>query len=366
MPNVKRIIDANANRTREALRVMEEAARFILDDSDLCKELKSMRHDFAAAISQIEGLEINRNTTGDVGTTITTPREYKRESIAAVAIAAGKRLSEALRAIEEYSKVLPANNAKNTTHSDNISSKNSGSQIAGLIEQLRYRGYTIEKKLNLALSSTKKTQWTCCFLLTCSMCEKKPWKEVLNEAIEGGVDCVQIREKENEGGLTGKKLLAHVREIVSICHAKGVSVIVNDRPDIAMTGGADGVHLGQGDLPCDEVRKLFGSQLLIGVSTSCIEEAERAFKMGADYCGVGPMFETTTKKKDVIVGAKYLREYVLWGKLPHLAIGGIEPNEEKIGELKEAGLKGVAVSSVICTAENPRAIASQLTRLIND
>src|SRR5215510_5818105 len=110
MPSVLRILDANANRAREALRVMEEAARFILDDAELCALIKGIRHELAAALAGVPGLpgglEANRDTPGDVGTAIKGASEMRRDSVAGVAIAAGKRLSEALRAIEEYAKTL--------------------------------------------------------------------------------------------------------------------------------------------------------------------------------------------------------------------------------------------------------------------
>src|SRR5690606_33559530 len=107
----------------------------------------------------------------------------------------------------------------------------------------------------------------------------------------------------------------------------GVSVIVNDRPDIALLSGADGVHVGQGDLPCRDVRKLVGRQLMIGVSTARLDEVRAAVEHGADYVGVGPMFATTTKQKDVIVGPAYLRAVVTaFPRLPHLAIAGITPD----------------------------------------
>ena len=353
MPNVKRVIDANANRVREALRVMEEAARFLLNNENLCVMIKGMRHDFAEAISQVGGLEANRDTTGDVGTGIQTAREYQRESAGEVAIAAGKRLSEALRAIEEYSKVL---------------GEEEGKKLPGVIEQLRYRGYTIEKQLNLAMSHTGRKQWKLCVLLTQAMCKHHSWDVVLREAILGGADCIQVREKEMQSGA----LLLHVQQVAKICRgmagngesAGPVSVIVNDRPDIAMLGGADGVHVGQSDLPCDQVRRLVGGQLLVGVSTSCIEDAKRALEMGADYCGVGPMYPTTTKDKKVIVGPGYLREFLQWseacGNFPGVAIGGIEP--VKVGELAKVGCKGVAVSNVICGAENPQKVAREMVK----
>ena len=129
-----------------------------------------------------------------------------------------------------------------------------------------------------------------------------------------------------------------------------------------MLADADGVHLGQTDLPPAEARKLVGKQLLIGVSTSNLDEAKQAKQNGADYCGVGPMFHTTTKHKPTLAGPAYLREYLAWNQLPHLAIGGI--NTQNIHELIEAGAQGIAVSSAICAAENPHDATSKLVDML--
>ncbi|MFP4146068.1 MAG: thiamine phosphate synthase [Phycisphaeraceae bacterium] len=327
--NVKRILDANANRAREALRVMEEAARFLLDDPELSRLAKQARHQLAEALAELPGLEAARDTPGDVGTRISTAREAARESVSDVVIAAGKRLSEALRTLEEYGKTLPQ------------------ADLAAKIEQIRYRGYDLEKRLSVALGTGRRQQWRLCVLLSESLCAGRDWREVATAAIAGGADCIQLREKALEAG----ELLQRTRELAEICHAGGVSLIVNDRPDVALLGGADGVHVGQGDLPCAEVRKLVGRQLLVGVSTSRFEQAREALAQGADYCGVGPMFPTTTKEKKVIVGPAYLREFTAWGRLPHLAIGGITP--ERTPELAAAGGRGVAVSSCVCRADDP-------------
>jgi thiamine-phosphate pyrophosphorylase len=106
------------------------------------------------------------------------------------------------------------------------------------------------------------------------------------------------------------------------------------------------------------VRRLVGRQLLVGVSTSMLSDAKQAQRDGADYCGVGPMFPTTTKHKDVIVGPAYLERYVAWGKLPHLAIAGITP--DNIDQLTAVGVRGVAVSSVVCGAGDPAAVTKRL------
>ncbi len=345
MPAILRILDANANRAREALRVMEDAARFVLNHRELAETCKRLRHDLAAALASVDGLEAHRDTPGDVGTTIATEPEATRASVAHVVTAAGKRLSEALRTIEEYAKLLPH-------------APQAACGLASAIEHLRYRGYDLEHRLHLALASTRPRQWKLCVLLTQSLCTHRPWPDVLAACLDAGVDCIQVREKHMDAG----PLLDHCNAVVETCRrtsSGGVSVIVNDRPDIALLSGADGVHLGQTDLPCRETRKLVGRQLLIGVSTARLDHARAALDHGADYLGLGPMFPTTTKRKDTIVGPAYLREFLHhFPGVPHLAISGITP--ANVPELVAAGAKGVAVSSAVCSAEDPAAVARQL------
>ena len=347
---VTRLIDANGNRAREALRCMEDAARFLLDDAPLAAEAKAMRHELTATLSGIPNLTQQRDTPGDVGRELTTPGEAVRGSVAAVVEAAGGRLGEALRVIEEYAKMLPP-----PQH-----------ELAAAAERLRYRGYTLQQRLTQRLGSGRMGalpggQWRLCLLLTQAMCEPLGWRAVLQGAIRGGADCVQLREKT----MGDAALLARAREVVAIAHAADppVSVIVNDRVDLALLAGADGVHLGQTDVSIGDARKLCGRQLLIGVSTSRIEEAEAAKAAGADYCGVGPMYASTTKKKNRIAGPNYLREYIERVKLPHLTIGGITTSN--VGELADVGARGVAVSAALCRSEEPERIAAKIIAALN-
>ncbi len=333
-----RLMDANANRAREAMRTMEDAARFLLDDAVLSESIKSLRHDLAATLSPLAGMAFHRDTPGDVGTAITMASEGVRGSAAEVALAAGKRLSEALRVMEEYAKTLPG-----------------GPGIAAGLEQLRYRGYTLEHRLNARLSSGRARQWRLCVLLTRAMC-RLPWEHVLGEALLAGADCIQVREKTLESG----PLLDHAGRVVARTRAAGTgaSVIVNDRPDIALLAGADGVHIGPHDLSVAQVRRLAGRQLLIGVSTSSPADARQAKADGADYCGVGPMFPTATKDKPV-AGPDYLRSYLATpGLPPHLAIGGISP--ANAAEVRAAGALGLAVSAAVCGSEDPGEIVKAL------
>lgn len=338
-----RIIDANANRAREAVRVMEEAARMLLEDRDLAQRCKQLRHDLAGALTPLANAIDYRDIEHDVGTTISTDAEAARVDRCDVVIAAGKRLTEALRSIEEYAKTL-ADQPHTQLH-----------QVAPTIEQLRYRAYAIEQRLVARLRRrTDPARWRVCVLLTESLVPDGNWLRVARACVEGGADCIQLREKQLDAG----ELLDRASQLVELAHASNVGVIVNDRPDVALAAGADGVHLGQTDLPCRSVRDMVGRAMIIGVSTSDLSHASAALADGADYCGVGPMFPTTTKHKPTLAGPAYLRDYLQWGKLAHLAIGGITPGN--IGKLTAVGCRAVAVSASVLQADDPAAVVRQL------
>jgi len=347
MHDALRIIDANANRAREALRVMEDAARFALDDAALSREIKTLRHGLREALEPVaDRLADHRDTPGDVGTQISTPTEMSRDTLPGVAQAAGKRLSEALRSIEEYAKLLDERG-----------------RVAPAVERLRYAGYTLEQRLNAALRPARPASWRVCLLLTETLCTHHPWPAVLEQALAAGVDCVQVREKD----LPTRDLERRVSEVMRLVGEqqddRARAVIVNDRADVAAACGADGVHLGQGDMSAAGARRAFGRSLTVGVSTSCLAEAKRAKADGADYCGVGPMFATTTKHKDHIVGPSYARAYADWAGLPGLAIGGITAGNAS--EVAATGVTGMAVSSAVCSAAEPGAAARALVEAIS-
>jgi thiamine-phosphate pyrophosphorylase len=335
--SLPRIIDSNANRAREALRVMEDAARFAVDDAALTGSLKSIRHDLRVALDQLPPgwLEAHRNVAGDVGTRITTAAEGVRTGHADVVAAAGKRLGEALRSIEEAAKVVD-------------------DRLAPRVEALRYRAYEAEAALNARLASGRARQWPVCVLLTESLCAR-PWPEVVEASIDGGATCIQVREKE----LDGANLAARVRAVLAIARPAGVTVIVNDRVDVALAAGADGVHLGVDDLPIADVRRVAGRALLVGASTHDLDEAATAVAAGADYCGVGAMFRSPAKPHLVPSGPAYLHAFVeRFPDMPHLAIGGI--GSDNVSTIADAGGRGVAVSSAVCGAADPAAIVRAL------
>ena len=344
MSDVLRIIDANANRAREALRVMEDVARFIISSAPQAETIKKLRHELTESLSQLDCTLYWRNTPDDVGTDIKTDRELVRNNTFDVVAAACKRLTEALRTIEEYSKTLQTDMPA----------------LPRKIELIRYHAYDAEQSLLRCLATGSPRQYRLCVLVTESLCIHHGWLDVAQAAIRGGADCIQLREKE----LDDQKLLDRAGSLVECCHQEGVTAIINDRPDIAILAGADGVHLGQADLPIGQVRKLAGRRLIIGISTCNLEQAKQAHLDGADYCGVGPMFHTTTKLKNAIAGKAYLKQYLQWNKLPHLAIGGISP--DNIDALIDCHPQGIAISACICRSERPEEVTHQLVKRLTN
>lgn len=186
-----------------------------------------------------------------------------------------------------------------------------------------------------------------CVLLTEASCVR-PWADTLRAVIAGGADCIQVREK----SLADRDLLARIRAAIEAARPAGAAVVVNDRVDLALAAGADGVHVGQGDLPPDDVRRLAGDRLVIGASTHSLDEALAAVAAGAHVCGVGAMFASPTKPDVAPSGPAYLRAYLsAFPHVPHLAIGGIDA--ARAAELAALGCRGVAIGAAACAARDP-------------
>ncbi len=296
-----RIIDANLNRAREGLRVLEEHARFVLDDADLTRQAKELRHrlrDVAAAFG-IDTVAA-RDIQGDVGTTISTPSELKRGDTTDVATAAAARVSESLRCIEEYGKICdPA--------------------AAAQAERIRYDLYGVEQAA-LVLSPRRKRLKASRLhvLLTESLCSG-PWLEVARQALIGGADVLQLREK----GLTDRDLLERAKALRVLTRERGALLAINDRPDVARLVGADIVHVGQDDLSVADARHAAGRGVLVGRSTHSVEQAEAALRERPDYIAVGPMFASRTKMGAEIQGPALLQRVLAIADVPVVAIGGI-------------------------------------------
>jgi thiamine-phosphate pyrophosphorylase len=190
-------------------------------------------------------------------------------------------------------------------------------------------------------------------LITESAC-KVPWLKVAEEALLGGADCLQLREKNLESG----ELLNRAQQLVKLCHEHSALCIINDRADIAVLAKADGVHVGQDDLPAAAARKIVGPDMLVGVSTHNIEQAKTAVREGADYIGVGPFFKSPTKPRDFIAGPDYAKQVAEQVKIPAIAIAGI--TEENVDEVLATGIRAIAVTAAVTGCDDPRAGARRL------
>ncbi|MBQ7624805.1 MAG: thiamine phosphate synthase [Clostridia bacterium] len=182
----------------------------------------------------------------------------------------------------------------------------------------------------------------------------------VKEALCGGATCVQLREKDMPDGAFLKEAL----EIKEICRAYNVKLLINDRVELALKIGADGVHVGQDDAKAADVRKMIGDKMILGVTAHNLKEASDAERAGADYLGVGAAFSTGTKTNARVIPHAVYSEICRVVKIPVVAIGGI--NENNIKELKGAGLAGVAVVSAIFASSNIKESCERLLRLSNE
>lgn len=338
---VWRILDAEANRAGEALRVVDDYVRFALDDRHLATLLKALRHDFAAAVSTLpaDHRHAARETQADVGTTISTRAERQRVDASAVATANLRRAAESLRSLEEYSKLIDA-------------------ELAARFESLRYRIYTLERAIYITRSSDERLTAAQLYVLIGGAESDAALLRVAGPLVDAEVHMLQLRDKQ----LDDRDLLARARLLRSLTRGTETLFIVNDRPDIAVLADADGVHVGQEELSVKDARAIVGPERLVGVSTHSIEQARAAVLDGANYIGVGPTFASHTKQFESFPGVALLRAVAAEIRLPAFAIGGISPKH--LDEVLATGIERVAVSSAVVAAADPAGAAREfLTRL---
>ena len=329
-----RLVDSNINRAAEGLRVIEDIYRFFYSNYDISKSAKIIRHGIRGAMSQYnESCIIRRDSENDVGLTASKSlRLDERSGVADLVSANFKRVQEALRTIEESLKVL-----------DNY-------ELAKVYESYRFDCYALEKKAFIKGYAERNARELISGLYCITAEEHSRGRsniEVVKAMINAGVKVIQYREKD-------KKLKDKYNECVQIREMtknSGVTFIINDDIDIAILVKADGIHIGQDDLPIEKVRELVGDDMLIGLSTHSPEQARDAVKRKADYIGVGPIYKTYTKK-DVCepVGLGYLEYVVNNLDIPHVAIGGIK--EANLGEVLEKCPGCIALVTEITGADD--------------
>ncbi|MFS8895510.1 thiamine phosphate synthase, partial [Synechococcus sp. R3-13] len=269
---VARILDANLDRAREGLRVLEEWFRFGLEEGELSAECKAMRQ--ALARWHSDPLRLARDTPADPGTQISHPQEEQRRDLRHLLQANCSRVQEALRVLEEYGKLAESHHWV-------------APGLAKLAKDMRYRLYVLESEL-LGGSLRQRLLAAHLYLVTSPV---PHWLEVVEKSLRGGVTLVQYRRKNLPDG----EMLRDLKQLRQLCNRYQALMIVNDRVDLALVSQADGVHLGQTDLPVAQARHLLGSQRLIGLSTTNAEELAQALNSDVDYIGVGPVYPTPTK-----------------------------------------------------------------------
>jgi thiamine-phosphate pyrophosphorylase len=337
---VDRLLDANGNRAAEGLRVLEDVARFLLDDAHLGELAKTHRHAVRAAIpaSAIAA----RDTAGDVGTTITANDEMKRARLVDLVRANAARVQEALRVCEEALKL--AGNAGD----------------AAAIEAARYAVYRLETGLLARLPAWRLYQIRLYALIDTSLTDDPV--RVAGAVARGGAGAVQLRAK----GLDQRAYHDLALRVQDAARANGALFVVNDHVAVARAIAADAVHIGQADFGIAETRSVVGPGCAIGLSTHTEEQVAQGLAAGADYLGLGPMFATSTKPHEPERGPALLdavrdRLGAPNGR-PSYAIGGLD--HQRIAALRPKLPHGVAVAGALCRAADPERAAADLLLLL--
>jgi len=338
---ILRVIDANLNRAGEGLRFLEDLARLALNDNNLTQQLKTMRHELLSGDwpFQQQLLEA-RDSEADVGANIEVPGEEKQRGLPIMVVANSRRVQEALRTMEEVAKSPEA--------------------IPGLdsekFKQARFKLYSIEQTLLSRLLHQDKIQQLngLYVIIDTQALKNRSHIEAATQAIRGGTKTIQLRDKL----LSKKELLLIAQQLKKLCTEHNVLFIINDYLDLTLAAEADGLHLGQEDLPTKVARKLLPMDKILGCSTRTVEQAMAAEAEGADYIAVGSMYPTSSKEMAEVVGLDRLRQIRQAVTLPVVAIGGI--NKDNVRDVMSAGADAVAVISAILGAEDAEAAARQI------
>ena len=345
------MIDANLNRSSEGLRVLEDVARFLLNDAELSQRLKTLRHDLALVTKSLSvGMLSRRDAEHDVGRLHSDDRDPAETATSVrglldLVTANAKRVEESLRVLEELAKLPEMNPMLNSAS----------------FEQTRFAVYTAERDLISKISRRDKTDRMAGLyvILDRQFLAGRDALEIARQIIEGGARVVQLRDKQSKKG----ELLPVAQKLKELCSQAGVLFIINDYLDLAVAVDSDGVHVGQEDLPVPVVRRELAIDRIVGCSVTTVPQATKAQNEGADYIAVGSMFPTTTKKEAVVVGVDILKELKRVVSVPLVAIGGI--NQLNIGEVVTAGADAVAVVSAVVGEKDVKGAVEKLVAKID-
>jgi thiamine-phosphate pyrophosphorylase len=331
-----RIIDANFNRAREGLRVIEDIMRLYYENRQMVKAIKDFRQDFSEKIISQYGfyrLRKQRNADKDQG------KDFDNTGKCDIVTTLQKnllRVGEALRVIEEFSKIKKP-------------------KTAGIVHSFRFRFYTIEKKITESVD-IKKIPLPCVYVII-NLQDRQDISGIIKKTVAGNPDIIQLRYKGNNSGFFLSSAIK-TRKLIP----KNIIYIVNDRADICILSEADGIHVGQEDLPPAAAKTLLEDKI-IGLSTHNLTEIKKAVKQNIDYIAVGSIFHSPTKPQKKPQGTEILTQAKKEITIPLIAIGGI--NIKNCGEIINNGADGVAVSSLVEKSAEPGKTIQKLKRMVD-
>ncbi len=334
---IAQLIDANLDRAREGLRVMEDWCRFGLKRSDFSIQIKDWRQQLGVHHHNI--YRKARLTSNDPAMGVSHPLQKGRTTPEAIFIANSSRVQEALRVIEEFTRTTDP-------------------KLCEIATKIRYETYEIEiKVLNSTEGINKRQTLKDCSLYLITK-NRRNLEQIVLQALKAGVKIVQYREK----FLHDFEKISQAKCLASLCKKYNALFIVNDRIDIALAVDADGVHLGQEDIPTKIARELLGNERIIGRSTHCLKDIKNASEEGCDYIGIGPIFPSKTKKQLNPIGIDLLRKGLSETHLTEFAIGGI--NSSNINKLNQINNLRIAVSDAIINSNDPFSKTEELLKLL--
>ncbi|MDD4924688.1 MAG: thiamine phosphate synthase [Dehalococcoidales bacterium] len=336
-----RIVDANLNRIGESLRLLEDIARLMLNNATVSKQLKTIRHnlediDFPFKKQLLQA----RQADSDVGADIKVEQQLEKRELHTAVIANSRRIEQSLRVIEELAK----------TPGIVLDSQK--------FEKARFALYTIEKELVSRLLRKNKTDRIrgLYAIIDTDSLKGRSHTDVAKQILEGGAKIIQLRDK-----TTPKKdLLSISIELKNLCTEYNALFIVNDYIDIAIASDADGVHIGQDDIPVSVARKLMPLDKIIGCSVDNQEEAVAAQQDGADYIAAAAIYPTGSKTDVNVIGLEGLRRIKDKAIVPVVGLGGI--NYDNISEAISCGADSVALISAILGARSPNEATEQIIK----
>jgi thiamine-phosphate pyrophosphorylase len=322
---VYRILDANANRCAEGLRVVEEVARFGMNDEGLHQRMKEIRHLVRSGMEALTGGSFHfRDSEGDVGRSLSTVSEQYRGSLESVARANFARAEEALRVIEEFGKLIDP-------------------QVSGNFKNLRFELYMLEKSFFEAEDHRVKLPPSPFLyaILDRTVVTKPNVATVSEDLVRGGADLIQYRAK----GCSYDEMRSDLTVVLARAVKRSIPVIVNDDPELSAEVGAHGVHLGRDDPDPRDARAMLGEVGIIGITVHSLDELERSPLETVDYVAVGSIFSSSTKPEVKPMGLHAIEEVKKSVSVPVVAIGGIDLSNVDL--VLDAGADGIALISAL-------------------